>query len=58
MEYRNIKKKHKKETVAKVAKGKGKAAKRNWGKKKIGDKKRVTQQTTTSPKKKKTRRSN
>jgi hypothetical protein len=57
-EYRNIKKKHKKETVAKAAKGNGKAAKGKGGKQKIGYKKRVTQQTTTSPKKKKTRRGN
>ncbi len=43
VEYRNIKKKRKKETVAKAATRKGKAAKRNGGKQKIGYKKRVTQ---------------
>jgi hypothetical protein len=37
VEYRNIKK-----TVAKVAKGKGKATKGNGGKRKSGYKKRVT----------------
>ncbi len=42
VEYRNIKKKRKKETVAKAAKGKGKAAKRKRGKQKIDYKKRVT----------------
>ncbi len=58
VEYKNIKKKRKKETVSKAAKGKGKAAKRRGGKQKIGYNKRVTHQTTTSPKKKKTRRGN
>jgi hypothetical protein len=56
VEYRNIKKKHKQETVAKAAKGKGKAAKGKGGKQKSGYKNRVTQPTTTSPKKKKARR--
>ena len=36
VEYRNIKKKHTKETVAKAAKGKGKAAKRKGGMQKCG----------------------
>ncbi len=56
MEYRTLKKKRKKETVAKAAKGKDKAAKGKEGKRKIGYEKRVTQPTTTSPKKKKARR--
>jgi hypothetical protein len=56
VEYRDIKKKHEKETVAKAAKGKGKATKGKRGKQKLGYKKRVTQPTTTSPKKKKARR--
>jgi hypothetical protein len=58
VEYRNIKKKRKKETVAKAAKGKGKAAKRKGGKQKSGYNKRVTQQTTTSPRKKNARKGN
>jgi hypothetical protein len=71
VEYRNIKKKRKKDdktmgeamgkTVAKGAKGKekagkGKATKGKGGKQKSGYKKRVTQSTTTSPKTKKARR--
>ena len=67
VEYRNIKKKRKKDdktmgeamgkTVAKGAKGKekagkGKATKGKGGKQKSGYKKRVTQSTTTSPKNK------
>ncbi len=56
VEYRTIKKKREKETVAKEAKGKGKVAKGNGGERKRGYKKRVTQPTTTSPKKKKARR--
>jgi hypothetical protein len=56
VEYRSIKKKHKKKTVAKVAKGKGKAAKGKGGNQKSSCKKRVTQPTNTSPKKKKARR--
>jgi hypothetical protein len=56
VEYRTIKKKREKETVAKAAKGKGKAAKEKGGERKRGYKKRVTQSTTTSPKKKKARR--
>ncbi len=71
VEYRNIKKKCKKDdktlgeamgkTVAKGAKGKekagkGKATKGKGGKQKSGYKKRVTQSTTTSPKMKKARR--
>ncbi len=56
VEYRTIKKKRKKETVAMAAKGKGKGAKGKGGEGKRGYKKRVTQPTTTSPKKKKARR--
>ncbi len=56
VEYRTIKKKRKKETVAKVAKGKEKVAKGKGGQRKRGYKKRVTQPTTTSPEKKKARR--
>jgi hypothetical protein len=71
VEYRNIKKKRKKDnktmgeamgkTVVKGAKGKekagkGKATKGKGGKQKSGYKKRVTQSTTTSPKTKKARR--
>ncbi len=61
VEYRSIKKKHKKEdktmgnargkTVGKSAKGKGKAARGKGGTQKSGYKKRVTQPPTTSPKK-------
>jgi hypothetical protein len=58
VEYRNIKRKRKKETVAKVAEGKRMVTKRKEGKQKSGYKKRVTQQTTTSPKKKKATRGN
>jgi hypothetical protein len=42
VEYRTIKKKRKKETVAKAAKGKGKVAKGKGGERKRGYKKRVT----------------
>ncbi len=56
VEYRTIKKKREKETVATAAKGKGKVAKGKGGERKRGYKKRVTQPTTTSPKKKKVRR--
>jgi hypothetical protein len=56
VEYRTIKKKRGKDTVATPAQGKGKVAKQKGGEQKRGYKKRVTQLTTTSPKKKKTRR--
>ncbi len=56
MEYRTIKKKREKETVAKAAKGKEKVAKGKGGERKRGYKKWVTQPTTTSPKKKRARR--
>ncbi len=56
VEYRTVKKKRRKDTVAKPAQGKGKVAKKKWGEWKRPYKKRVTQQTTTSPKKKKARR--
>ena len=56
VEYRTIKKKRGKDTVAKPAQGKGKVAKKKGGERKRGYKKRVTQPTTTSPKKKKARR--
>jgi hypothetical protein len=56
VEYRTIKKKREKETVAKAAKGKEKVAKGKGGERKRGYKKWVTQPTTTSPKKKRARR--
>ncbi len=56
MEYRTIKKKREKETVAKTAKGKEKVAKGKGGERERGYKNRVTQPTTTSPKKMKARR--
>jgi hypothetical protein len=56
VEYRTIKKKREKDTVAKPAQGKGKVAKQKGGERKRGYKKRVTQPTTTSPNKKKARR--
>ena len=52
VEYRTIKKKREKETVAKAAKGKGKVTKGKGGEWKRSYKKRVTQSTTTSPPKK------
>ncbi len=56
VEYRTIKKKRGKDTVAKPAQGKGKVTKKKGGERKRRYKKRVTQPSTTSPKKKKARR--
>jgi hypothetical protein len=49
VEYRTIKKKRGKDTVAKPAQGKGKVAKKKGGERKRGYKKRVTQPTTLVP---------
>jgi hypothetical protein len=56
VEYRIVKKKRRKDTVAKPAQGKGKVAKKKGGERKRPYKKKVAKPTTTSPKKKKARR--